>query len=138
MRDPGSRNAKNASEIRALAEKDSLPIYVLELDVTDNASVERAVDAAVTKAGRIDVAINSAGYGVGAGGSCHHRTSAASYGHEFFGPGSRKSRRPSAHAGPTQRRVYARSEPPAASLFLPWASIARAICTRGDGRVVPL
>jgi NAD(P)-dependent dehydrogenase (short-subunit alcohol dehydrogenase family) len=62
MRDPGGRNAKNASEIRALAEKDSLPMSVLELDVTDDASVERAVNAAVAKAGRIDVAINNAGY----------------------------------------------------------------------------
>jgi NAD(P)-dependent dehydrogenase (short-subunit alcohol dehydrogenase family) len=62
MRDPGGRNAKNASEIRALAEKDSLPIHVLEVDVTDEASVQRAVDAAIAKAGRIDVAINNAGY----------------------------------------------------------------------------
>jgi NAD(P)-dependent dehydrogenase (short-subunit alcohol dehydrogenase family) len=62
MRDPGGRNAKNASEIRTLAEKDSLPIHVLELDVTDDASVERAVNAAIAKAGRIDVAINNAGY----------------------------------------------------------------------------
>jgi NAD(P)-dependent dehydrogenase (short-subunit alcohol dehydrogenase family) len=62
MRDPGGRNAKNASEIRTLAEKDPLPIHVLELDVTNDASVERAVDAAVAKAGRIDVAINNAGY----------------------------------------------------------------------------
>jgi NAD(P)-dependent dehydrogenase (short-subunit alcohol dehydrogenase family) len=62
MRDPGGRNAKNASEVRALAENDSLPIYVLELDVTDDASVERAVDAAIGKTGRIDVAINNAGY----------------------------------------------------------------------------
>jgi NAD(P)-dependent dehydrogenase (short-subunit alcohol dehydrogenase family) len=62
MREPGGRNAKNASEIRALAEKESLPIHVLEMDVTDDASVERAVDAAVAKAGRIDVAINNAGY----------------------------------------------------------------------------
>ena len=62
MRDPGGRNAKNASEIRALAEKESLPIHVLELDVTNDASVERAVDAAVAKAGRIDVAVNNAGY----------------------------------------------------------------------------
>jgi NAD(P)-dependent dehydrogenase (short-subunit alcohol dehydrogenase family) len=62
MRDPGGRNTKNASEIRTLAEKDSLPIYVLEMDVTDDASVQRAVDAAVAKAGRIDVAINNAGY----------------------------------------------------------------------------
>src|SRR6266403_1875393 len=51
MRDPGGRNAKNASEILALAEKHSLPIYVLELDVTDDASVERAVDAAVARGG---------------------------------------------------------------------------------------
>ena len=62
MRDPGGRNAKNAAEIRALAEKESLPIHVLEMDVTDDASVERAVDAAVAKAGRIDVVINNAGY----------------------------------------------------------------------------
>jgi NAD(P)-dependent dehydrogenase (short-subunit alcohol dehydrogenase family) len=62
MRDPGGRNAKNASEIRTLAERDSLQISVLELDVTDDASVERAVDAAIAKAGRIDVAINNAGY----------------------------------------------------------------------------
>jgi NAD(P)-dependent dehydrogenase (short-subunit alcohol dehydrogenase family) len=62
MRDPGGRNAKNGSEIRTLAERDSLPIYVLELDVTDDASVERAVDAAIAKAGRIDVVINNAGY----------------------------------------------------------------------------
>src|SRR6202795_4311459 len=62
MRDPGGRNAKNASKIRALAQKDSLPIHVLEMDVTDDASVERGIDAAVSKAGRIDVAINNAGY----------------------------------------------------------------------------
>jgi NAD(P)-dependent dehydrogenase (short-subunit alcohol dehydrogenase family) len=62
MRDPGGRNAKNASEIRTLAEKESLPIHVLELDVTDDASVDTAVDAVVAKAGRIDVAINNAGY----------------------------------------------------------------------------
>src|SRR3979411_2495895 len=62
MRDLGGRNAKNAAEIRALAEKDLLPIYILELDVTDDASVERAVDAAIAKAGRIDVVINNAGY----------------------------------------------------------------------------
>ncbi len=62
MRDLGGRNAKNAAEIRALAEKESLPIHLLEMDVTDDTSVGRAVDAAVAKAGRIDVAINNAGY----------------------------------------------------------------------------
>jgi NAD(P)-dependent dehydrogenase (short-subunit alcohol dehydrogenase family) len=62
MRDPGGRNAKNAAEIRALAEKESLPVHVLEMDVTSDASVERGVNAAVEKAGRVDVAINNAGY----------------------------------------------------------------------------
>src|SRR5256885_6992059 len=62
MRDPGGRNAKNASEIRALAEKESLRVHVLELDVTKEASVEKAVDAALAKAGQIDVVINNAGY----------------------------------------------------------------------------
>jgi NAD(P)-dependent dehydrogenase (short-subunit alcohol dehydrogenase family) len=62
MRDPGGRNAKNASEIRTLAQKDSLPIHVLELDVTDDTSVDRAIEATVSKGGRIDVAINNAGY----------------------------------------------------------------------------
>jgi NAD(P)-dependent dehydrogenase (short-subunit alcohol dehydrogenase family) len=62
MRAPGGRNAKNASEIRALAEKDGLLIHLLELDVTDDASVQTAVDTAIAKAGRIDVAINNAGY----------------------------------------------------------------------------
>ncbi len=64
MRDPAGRNAKNSSEIRSLAQKESLPLHVLELDVTDDASVDRAVQAAIEKAGRIDVAINNAGYGL--------------------------------------------------------------------------
>jgi NAD(P)-dependent dehydrogenase (short-subunit alcohol dehydrogenase family) len=62
MRAPGGRNAKNASDIRALAERDGLLIHLLELDVTDDASVQTAVDTAIAKAGRIDVAINNAGY----------------------------------------------------------------------------
>jgi NAD(P)-dependent dehydrogenase (short-subunit alcohol dehydrogenase family) len=65
MRDPAGRNAKNAAEMSTLAQKESLPIHVLELDVTDDASVGRAVDAAAAKAGRIDVAINNAGYYLG-------------------------------------------------------------------------
>src|SRR5271169_4070370 len=64
MRDPGGRNASNAAEIRALAERESLPLNVLELDVTDDASVERAVNICVEHAGRIDIAINNAGYAI--------------------------------------------------------------------------
>ena len=64
MRDPAGRNATNAGEIRELAKKESLPLHVLEMDVTDDVSVEQAVRTAVEQAGRIDVAINNAGYGI--------------------------------------------------------------------------
>jgi NAD(P)-dependent dehydrogenase (short-subunit alcohol dehydrogenase family) len=64
MRDPSGRNAKNASEIGALAQEESLPLHVLELDVTSDFSVENAVRACVQQAGRIDVAVNNAGYGL--------------------------------------------------------------------------
>jgi len=62
MRNPGGRNARNAEELRALAKRESLPLHVLELDVTDDTSVERAVRTLVEQVGRIDVAINNAGY----------------------------------------------------------------------------
>jgi NAD(P)-dependent dehydrogenase (short-subunit alcohol dehydrogenase family) len=64
MRDPVGRNATNAAEICELAKKESLPLHVLELDVTDDVSVEQAVRTAVEQAGHIDVAINNAGYGL--------------------------------------------------------------------------
>jgi NAD(P)-dependent dehydrogenase (short-subunit alcohol dehydrogenase family) len=62
MRDLGGRNAANAAGILALAAKESLALHVLELDVTNDGSVEQAARAVVEKAGRIDVAINNAGY----------------------------------------------------------------------------
>ena len=62
MRDPDGKNTKNAAEIEALAKKESLAIQILDLDVTKDNSVEKAVRAVVDKAGRIDVVINNAGY----------------------------------------------------------------------------
>jgi NAD(P)-dependent dehydrogenase (short-subunit alcohol dehydrogenase family) len=64
MRDIQGRNATNASEIRVLAEKESLPLHVLELDVTNDASVDQAVHKSIEQADRLDVAINNAGYGL--------------------------------------------------------------------------
>jgi NAD(P)-dependent dehydrogenase (short-subunit alcohol dehydrogenase family) len=64
MRDPAVRNAANATELRTLAGKESVALEVLEMDVTDEASVDRAVHSVVEQAGRIDVAINNAGYAV--------------------------------------------------------------------------
>jgi hypothetical protein len=42
MRAVEGRNAKTARDLRTLAESESHQLDVLELDVTDNASVERA------------------------------------------------------------------------------------------------
>ena len=55
MRDPKAKNRLHAEALRGLN------IEVVELDVTDTQSVDRAVAAVIAKAGRIDVLINNAG-----------------------------------------------------------------------------
>jgi NAD(P)-dependent dehydrogenase (short-subunit alcohol dehydrogenase family) len=64
MRDPAVRNAANANELRAIAGKESLEINVLEMDVTDEVSVDHAIHDCISRAGRIDTVINNAGYAV--------------------------------------------------------------------------
>ena len=55
MRDPEAKNRAHADALRGQN------IEVVELDVTDSQSVDRAVAAVIAKAGRIDVLINNAG-----------------------------------------------------------------------------
>lgn len=55
MRDPINKNRAHADALQ------SKGIEVIELDVTNSQSVERAVATVVAKAGRIDVLINNAG-----------------------------------------------------------------------------
>jgi NAD(P)-dependent dehydrogenase (short-subunit alcohol dehydrogenase family) len=64
MRGVAGKNAKAAQELRELAAKESLWIRPLDLDVTDDSSVERAVRDAIEQAGRIDILVNNAGYGL--------------------------------------------------------------------------
>ncbi|HTS12430.1 MAG TPA: SDR family oxidoreductase [Candidatus Limnocylindrales bacterium] len=64
MRGLAGKNAQAAAELRDLASRESVDLHPLELDVTQEDSVNRAVAAAVEKAGRIDIVINNAGYGV--------------------------------------------------------------------------
>ncbi len=55
MRDAAGRNAKAAEELRALN------IDVIDIDVTDQSSVDRGVAEALALAGHIDILVNNAG-----------------------------------------------------------------------------
>jgi len=62
MRGVNGKNAKQAESLRTFAAQNSLPIEVMEMDVTDEASVNACVNGVVSKAGRLDVLINNAGF----------------------------------------------------------------------------
>ena len=64
MRNMKTRNATAARELEQLAQRESLNLQVLELDVTQDASVEQAVNELAAQCGRIDVLVNNAGYGI--------------------------------------------------------------------------
>ena len=61
MRDVEGRNAAHREALERLAKQERLRLRVLALDVTDQASVDRAVAAALAEAGGLDVVINNAG-----------------------------------------------------------------------------
>ena len=66
MRDASGRNAERRAALERLADAENLRLRVLDLDVTSEESVQRAVDSALREAGRLDVVINNAGYsGIG-------------------------------------------------------------------------
>ncbi|MCF2443405.1 SDR family oxidoreductase [Dyadobacter sp. CY345] len=53
-------DGKNADKAKALSEVEN--ITVLDVSLTDDASVKNAIDTILTKEGRIDVLVNNAGY----------------------------------------------------------------------------
>jgi NADP-dependent 3-hydroxy acid dehydrogenase YdfG len=62
MRGLTGKNAKSAESLRAFAAQNSLDIHVEEMDVTDDESVNKCVASVFSKTGRLDVAINNAGF----------------------------------------------------------------------------
>lgn len=58
------RNLGKARQIESPASEEKLPIHVLQLDVTDVASVANAIQQIMVKVGRIDLLVNNAGYGL--------------------------------------------------------------------------
>lgn len=58
------RNLGKSKNIREIANKDNLPLHVIQLDVSDDGSVRDAITKIVTAEKRIDVLVNNAGYGL--------------------------------------------------------------------------
>ena len=56
------RNLQKSNEINEIAKTESLPLHVIQLDVTDDISINKAVDTVINESGRIDVLVNNAGY----------------------------------------------------------------------------
>ena len=61
MREPSGRNAKAAAELRDGAKSRGQRLFVVEMDITDDASVERGFGEALKLAGPLDAVVNNAG-----------------------------------------------------------------------------
>ncbi len=61
LRGVSGRNERAAAELTAFAATEGLDLRVVELDVTDQASADRAVADVLRTAGRLDVVVNNAG-----------------------------------------------------------------------------
>jgi NAD(P)-dependent dehydrogenase (short-subunit alcohol dehydrogenase family) len=57
------RDTSKAGTLEEARDKEKLSIHIVPLDVTDDASVAKAVKRVVSEAGRIDVLVNNAGIG---------------------------------------------------------------------------
>src|SRR5258706_3941433 len=57
----GGRNALAAEALRALADREQLALRIVELDITDDESVEQAIASIVDSTGCLDVVVNNAG-----------------------------------------------------------------------------
>ena len=60
---PVAATSRNISELQKAVDEDSATFLPLEVDLTDEISVENAVSKTVGKFGKLDVVVNNAGYG---------------------------------------------------------------------------
>ena len=58
------RNSKKADKISQVAKKENLNIEIIELDVDDEKSISAAIEKILAKKQRIDILVNSAGWGL--------------------------------------------------------------------------
>ena len=58
------RNIGKSVSIKQMANKDALPLKVIQLDVNDDLSVKNAIEEIISEKERIDILVNNAGYGL--------------------------------------------------------------------------
>jgi NAD(P)-dependent dehydrogenase (short-subunit alcohol dehydrogenase family) len=58
------RNLAKSDSIQSITEKEHLPVRVVQLDVTDEHSIKKAIESILSESGRIDLLVNNAGYGM--------------------------------------------------------------------------
>jgi NAD(P)-dependent dehydrogenase (short-subunit alcohol dehydrogenase family) len=58
------RNLKKSTNIKEIANKEALPLKVIELDVDDDLSAKNAIQEITSEKQRIDILVNNAGYGL--------------------------------------------------------------------------
>lgn len=58
------RDLHKSSMLRSIADKEKIPLRCVQLDVTDDMSVKKAIETIVNESHNIDILINNAGYGL--------------------------------------------------------------------------
>jgi NAD(P)-dependent dehydrogenase (short-subunit alcohol dehydrogenase family) len=58
------RNLGKGASIKSVATKEGLPIRIAQLDVTEDRSINNAVQSIISDVSKIDVLVNNAGYGL--------------------------------------------------------------------------
>jgi NAD(P)-dependent dehydrogenase (short-subunit alcohol dehydrogenase family) len=62
MRNTTGRNAPAVADLESYAQEHSVPLHSLEMDVSDQASVDAAIKRVLAEAGHLDIVIHNAGH----------------------------------------------------------------------------